>query len=138
MLHARGDASVKTFILSLYDTTRSETIGDVVSFIGEDSSGSFGILANRRPLLTVLTLGMCRFLTLNESWHYIALPGGILSFGGNNLSIATRHYLRSDDYTELGSRLESELDAEERGRQSISALLRRVEHELLSHLLDRP
>ena len=49
---------MKTFKLRLQDATHAMDIPGVTSFVGEDESGSFGILADHARLMTTLVIGM--------------------------------------------------------------------------------
>ena len=46
------------FTLLLQDATRTTSIAGVTSFVGEDDSGSFGILAGHARMMTSLRLFM--------------------------------------------------------------------------------
>jgi len=127
---------MRTFAISLIDATESERVEDVLSFVGEDGSGAFGILAGRHPLLTLLSQGLCRYRTAAGGWRYIALPGGVLSFRDGLLTIATRRYLRDDDLERIGRRLSDEIAHEEEGRAEITGLFRNVEHQLMRRMID--
>lgn len=135
MLHAGGDAAVKGFTLELCDTRTMEGVEGVESFVGEDASGSFGILADREHFVTVLVWGICRYRTNDGCWHYAALPGGVLSFLEGTLTICTRHFLQSDDATELEKRLDAEIAAEESSRRAISDLIHTMDRELLRRMI---
>ena len=43
---------MNSFILRLQDATHAQDIAGVTSFVGEDDSGSFGILANQARMMT--------------------------------------------------------------------------------------
>ena len=60
---------MKAFTLRLQDSTRLSRIDDVVTFVGEDASGSFGILANHARMMTVLVMGLARFKTEEADWQ---------------------------------------------------------------------
>lgn len=135
MLHAGGDAAMKHFTLELCDARTSERIDEVESFVGEDASGSFGMLAGREHFVTVLVWGICRYRTNDGRWHDVALPGGVLSFFEGTLTIYTHHFLQSDDVAELEKRLDAEIAAEEFARRAISDLIHRMDRELLRQMI---
>jgi F-type H+-transporting ATPase subunit epsilon len=58
---------MNTFTLKLQDATRSKEIAGVTSFVGEDSSGSFGILAGHTRMMTSLLIGLARFRVDEEA-----------------------------------------------------------------------
>ena len=95
------------FALVLCDGTHTERIERVVSFVGEDPSGSFGVLAGHERLMTWLTLGLARFRTDEGPWQYLAVPGAVLYFADNELSISTRRYVIDADYQRIRATLES-------------------------------
>ena len=69
---------MNTFTLELHDTSRTEQIEDVFSFVAEDGSGSFGLQAGHERFITVLRFGLARWRTRDGVWHYVAMPGGVL------------------------------------------------------------
>ena len=125
---------MKSFTMKLQDATRSEEIANVTSFVGEDASGSFGILAGHARTMISLIIGLARFRIGNGSWNYLALPGAVLYFRDNELSLSTRHYLLDDDYTRISLALRQELLAEEEKLVKMKESLRRMEDEILKRL----
>ena len=118
---------MNSFTLRLQDATRSEEIPNVISFVGEDASGSFGILPGHCRLMTSLDLGLARFRVEGEGWRYLALPGAILYFRDNLLTLSTRHYLLDDDYTRISNALRQQLLLEEQKLHTVKESLRRME-----------
>lgn len=125
---------MKTFTLLLRDSAHSEQISNVRAFVGEDTSGSFGILANHDRMMTALIIGLARFRTVESDWQYLAMPGAILYFTDNVLALNTRHYLRDDDYTRISAALQDQLLAEEEQLHATRESLRRMEESLLKRL----
>jgi F-type H+-transporting ATPase subunit epsilon len=125
---------MKDFTLVLQDATRTETITGVTSFVGEDASGSFGILAGHARMMTALVLGLARFRTGDGHWQYLAVPGAALYFDSNVLALGTRHYLLDDDYLRISDALQQQLLAEEEALHTIKASLHRMEEEVLKRL----
>lgn len=125
---------MKSFTLQLQDATHAETITGVTSFVGEDASGSFGILAGHARMMATLIIGLARFRVGDAAWQYLALPGAVLYFNDNTLTLSTRHYLRDDDYTRVSQALAQQLLAEEEKLQSMKKSLRHMEEEVLKHL----
>ena len=122
------------FGILLQDATHSERFDEVASFVGEDSSGSFGILPGHGRLMTILDFGMARFRRPDGVWCFIALPGAVLSFADNELVISTRRYLWDTDYRRIGRALADELRREEEDLGAIRESLRRLEQEMLKSL----
>ncbi len=125
---------MNSFTLNLQDATHKEEITQVSSFIGEDSSGSFGILAGHARFMTSLLIGLARFRVGNENWRYLALPGAILYFCDNVLTLSTRHYLVDDNYMHISLALQQQLLEEEKQLQTIKVSLSHLEEEVLKHL----
>jgi len=125
---------MKTFTLALHDASRFEEIREVTSFVGEDMSGGFGILPGHARLMTSLVIGLARFRIGGGNWQYLALPGAVLYFHDNILTINTRRYLLDDDYLRISQLLEQQLLAEEEKLRSIKESLHRMEEEVLKRL----
>ncbi len=125
---------MKTFTLVLGDATRRERIEGVTSFIGEDASGSFGILADHARMMTSLIFGLARFRIADKPWQYLALPGAVLYFVNNELSVSTRRYLLDDDYERISAALQEKLLAEEEDLRQIKQSLHRMEEEVLRRM----
>lgn len=125
---------MKAFTLFLRDATHAEQFDDVVSFLGEDASGSFGILAGHARMMTSLALGLARYRTQDSAWRFIAVPGALLYFVDNELHINTRRYLRDDDYERISVSLQESLVAEELALRDVKSNLRRLEEEMMKRL----
>jgi len=125
---------VKSFSLRLQDATRSEEIAGVTSFIGEDASGSFGILAGHSRMLTALLIGLARFRVGEGAWQYLAVPGAVLYFQNNVLTLSTRRYLLDADYTRISQALQQQLLAEEEQLHTMKTSLHRMEEAMLKRL----
>lgn len=125
---------MKTFTLRLQDATRAEDITGVTSFVGEDASGSFGILASHARMMTSLVIGLARFRIGKAAWQYLALPGAVLYFHDNVLTLSTRRYLLDDDYMRISRVLEQQLLAEEEKLHAMKESLHHMEEEILKRL----
>jgi len=125
---------MKSFVLNLLDATHAETHTDIRSFVGEDSSGSFGILPGHTRLMTSLVMGLARFKTNQQDWQYIATPGALLYFHNNQLTLTTRHFLIDTDYMRISKALAEQILEEEAQLQSQKSSLRRMEEEVLKRL----
>ncbi len=123
------------FTLQLFDSRRSELIEGVEAFVGEDASGSFGLLRGHARFMTVLVFGLARFRCGDAAaWQYLALPGAVLYFADNTLTLASRHYLRDSDYERILQRLGEELLAEEEELHDIRESLRRMEEAMFKRM----
>ena len=134
MLYAGEHGIVKTFSLKIQDATHAEKIEGITSFVGEDMSGSFGILADHARFMTILVMGLSRYRIGNESWQYLAQPGAVLYFQNNLLTISTRHYFRDQDYMRISTDLQQKLLAEEEELDAVKHSLQHMEKEVLKHM----
>ena len=125
---------MRTFTLILQDATHTQRIEQVTSFVGEDATGSFGILAGHARLMTSLVFGLARFRVGENAWQYLALPGAVLYFNANELSLSTRRYLVDDDYERISSALHEQLLAEEQEMRELKKSLHHMEEAILRRL----
>jgi len=126
--------AVTPFTLVLQDAQHAERIEAVTSFVGEDASGSFGILCGHARMMTVLVMGLARFRRGEADWEYLALPGGVVYFVDDVLTLSTRHYLRDTDYSRISAALREQLLAEEERLRRVRQSLRQLEAELLRRM----
>jgi len=126
---------MNTFTLHLFAADRTEIIKQVVSFTGEDKSGSFGLLARHDHFMTALTYGLARLVLSDGSLEYLGFPGGLLYFVNNELRISTRRYLRDTDVERIGQALTRELLEEEQELAQTRRKLHRLEAEMLKNLV---
>ena len=139
MLHAGGHVvadALRTFTVVLRDATHSKEIEGISSFVGEDATGSFGILAGHARMATSLVVGLARIRTGNGDWLYLAVPGALLYFLNDTLTIATRRFLLDDDFTRINSALKQQLLAEEEELRGMKESLRRMEEHMLKRLYE--
>ena len=125
---------MNTFPMHLESTTQYDRVENVISFIGEDDSGSFGVLPKHARMMTLLRFGLARFRVLGEDWEYLALPGALAYFLDGELHLSTRHYLRDKDYDRISTALEQELLVEEENLQVVKQSLHRLEEEMFKRL----
>ena len=120
--------------LHLQSAARYERIAGVVSFVGEDASGYFGLLLGHESFLTLLEYGLARFRGAAGPWRYLACPGAVLWFTDDELFLNTRRYLIDDDYGRISGLLAGQLADEEMALKSVKDNLRRLEQELFRRL----
>jgi F-type H+-transporting ATPase subunit epsilon len=120
--------------MELASATRWTRIEDVSSFVGEDASGSFGILAGHAPLVACLSFGLARFRIGDGDWEYLALPGGVLHFRDGTLRILTRRYLRDSNYERISAGLRDQLAAEEVDLRTLRLSAQRLEEAMITRL----
>jgi F-type H+-transporting ATPase subunit epsilon len=125
---------MKSFVLHLQDATHYERIDQVASFVGQDDSGLFGILADHARMMTVLAFGLARYRTTDDRWHFLAVPRGLLYCVDNNLYLSARRYIRDDEYVRISQALEEQLVTEETALRSIKDSVHRLEEEMFKRL----
>lgn len=125
---------MKSFALLLRDVASVVRIDDVTSFVGEDASGGFGIMAGHHRFMTCLELGLARFRCGHDDWQYLAMPGGVLYFRNNVLAISTRRYFVDRNYERITEALTSQLLAEEEALREVKRSLEQLEREVLRRL----
>ena len=127
---------MNSFRLTLRESSRSESIDGVTSFVGEDGSGSFGIQAGHARMMTSLVFGLARFRKETGPWQYLAVPGAILYFADNELTLNTRRYLISGDYEAITQSLLDTLAREEEELATMKHNLRNIEAHILKRMLE--
>jgi F-type H+-transporting ATPase subunit epsilon len=125
---------MNTFPLHLESATQYERIDDVISFVGEDDSGSFGILPGHGRMMTLLAFGLARFRVAGQDWEYLALPSALAYFLDNQLHLSTRRYVRGKVYEGISAVLQKELLAEEEALREMKQSLRHLEEEMFKRL----
>lgn len=125
---------MRTFVLHLESATQYERIENVVSFVGEDASGSFGILPGHARLMTVLEFGLARFRVAGGDLQFLAAPGAVVYHVDDQLHFSTRRYLRDTDYERIRAALHEQLLAEDQVLHVAKQSLRRLEEEMLKRL----
>lgn len=125
--------------LCLRSAVRSEDIEGVLSFVGRDASGSFGIRPGRARFMTILDYGLARYRTAEADWRYVACPGAVLYFADDRLTLSTRRYLCDPDYDRISGLLSGQLAQEEEELRSVKQNVHSLEQELFRRLrqLDR-
>jgi len=125
---------MNSFTLKLQGATRAKTIEGVTSFVGEDASGSFGLLAGHDRFMTTLVIGLARFRAGKQPWSYLAVPGAVLYFNHNVLTLSTRQFLIDEDYTRISADLQKQLLTEEERLRDTRESLHNMEEQVLRHL----
>ena len=125
---------MNTFTLQLYDATQQQRIESVTSFVGEDANGCFGLQAHHARFMTTLIFGLFRYRLQTDDWQYLALPGGVLYFNDNELSISTRHFLIDSDFERISELLKHQLLSEEETLSATRSSLQKMERAMLVRL----
>lgn len=125
---------MSTFVLHLESATQYERIENVISFVGKDDSGSFGVLAGHARMMTLLGFGLARFRLVDQSWEFLAVPGALAYFVNNELHLSTRRYLRDNDLARITNALQDELLAEEEALRATKQSVKKLEEEMFKRL----
>ncbi|HUK04596.1 MAG TPA: F0F1 ATP synthase subunit epsilon [Burkholderiales bacterium] len=127
---------MSTFTLHLQSAAQYERVDAVTSFVGEDATGQFGILASHERFITSLRPALARFATSNGVWQYLALPGGVLYFNRGELFVSTGRYAKGDDYRRMRATLHERILTEEKGLDELRSSVRRLENEMFRRLYE--
>ena len=127
---------MNAFTFILIDATQQLSFTGVSSFIGVDATGSFGIQARHARFMTVLSFGLAQFRIGLEAWQYLAMPGGILYFNENELTLSTRHFLIDTDLSRISEILEQQLTREEDSLRSTRESLHQMDQAMLKCLIE--
>jgi F-type H+-transporting ATPase subunit epsilon len=125
---------MNTFRVHLLATDRSETIEGVAHFVGEDGTGSFGMMAHHARFMTVLVFGLARLRMVDNSRRFVGLPGGLLYFIGNELRISTSRYLLGNDAGAIADALAQQMLAEQKALAQTLSKLHQLEAQMLQRL----
>lgn len=127
---------MKVFTLALLDSHGLESFEAVTHFVGADAEGSFGILAGHIHTVVLLRYGLARFCERAGSWHYLALPGGVLRFADNHLSVTTVRYFLGDDRESICQQLAEEMARSDSEVRTARATLSEIERSLVRRLAE--
>ncbi|MBI2753785.1 MAG: F0F1 ATP synthase subunit epsilon [Betaproteobacteria bacterium] len=125
---------MRTFVLHLQSATQYEHIEDAVSFVAADASGSFGILAGHARMMTCVASGLARFRTAGGDWRFLALPGAVLYFAEDQLTVNARRFLVDPDFRRISAALREELLAEEVKLNDLKESVNRLGDEMLKRI----
>ena len=126
---------MSSFNLNLFDIRHQQRINGVTSFVGLDATGSFGLLPHHARFMTTLVFGLARFCLGSDNWQYLAVPGAVLYFNNNELTISTKHFLCDTDFDRISSLLEQQLSTEEDKLRATRESLGLMEQAMLKRLL---
>jgi F-type H+-transporting ATPase subunit epsilon len=122
------------FTILLQSATQYERLEQVVSFVGEDASGSFGLMKGHGRFVTALVFGLARLRYADGRWEYLALPEAVAYFDRDELTISGRRYLRGDDYSGISLLLRDELVQEEKNLVELKHSLEQMERAMMLRL----
>jgi len=124
------------FALTLQDGFGNENFDAVAQFIGADASGSFGVMAGHRHMVAMLRYGLARFCDATGSWHYLAMPGAVLRFFDNRLTVTTVRYFLGDDRARICQQLADEMAQQDSEVHMARATLAEIERSLIRRLAE--
>jgi F-type H+-transporting ATPase subunit epsilon len=127
---------MSSFRVTLLDSYGSDRFDRVTQFIGADASGAFGILGGHEPMVAALRYGLARFQDDAGTWRYVAMPGGILRFRKNELSIAAVRYFLGDEPGALVERLAAEMAQDDSELSTARQTLAKIDRSLVQRLAD--
>ncbi len=127
---------MNSFALTLLDNHGSEQYDAVARFVGADANGSFGILAGHAHCVAVLRYGLARFCDPSGVWHYLAMPGGVLRFFDNHLTVTSVRYFLGDNPHLICDRLAEEMARADSEVHSARATLSEIERSLIRRLAE--
>ena len=122
------------FTVQLQSANQYERLEGVVSFVGEDASGSFGLMRGHGRFITTLVFGLARLRYADGRWDYLALPEAVAYFDKDQLTLSTRRYLHGDDYTRISQVLREELVREEQVLVEFKHSLAQMERAMMLRL----
>ena len=122
---------MSVFAVNLQSALQCERLENVVGFVGEDATGSFGLMSGHARFVTTLVFGLARLRYLDGRLEYLAFPGAVAYFAEDQLTLASRRYLRGQDYMQISARLREELVQEERNLVEIKHSLAEMERSIL-------
>ena len=121
------------FTLTLMDCQGADRFDGVEQLVAADSTGSFGLLARHERMVAVLRYGLARFLRAG-TWRYVALPGGVLRFAENELTIVTVRYFLGEDRAAIVDQLTAEMTRTDSEVRRVEATLAEIEQSLIRRL----
>lgn len=127
---------MSSFALTLLDSRGVERFDTVTEFIGADTDGSFGVLAGHVHSVALLRYGLARFCDQSGVWRYLALPGGVLRFAENRLTVTTVRYFLGDDRAVICERLAAEMSQADSEVHTARATLSEIERSLVRRLAE--
>lgn len=107
---------MKSFCLTLMGLNQHLVLAEVVSLIGEDNSGQFGVLASHEPMLACLQPGIVRITAQDKKRLYLAQPGAILQVEPSGVQLVTSRYLISEYIDKLMPMLDELWQTEQQRR----------------------
>lgn len=106
----------------------------LVSFVGRDATGSFGIRPKRFSFTTILEYGITKMKNSKGDQIYYAIAGGALEFRKEKLTIVTSYAVKSAEIEGLADELEAYITAERTRSDKIKLSIKKLDEEILKRL----
>lgn len=107
---------------------------NIVSVVGSDASGRFGIQAGHEFFITSLQPGLIRLCDDKGQWFYLAQPGAVLVFEHGQLNIACTEFMRGADAEQLLNQLEKNWLQQDQDLHAAKSSILQVEQTLARKL----
>ena len=127
---------MRTFRVTLLDGRGGQSFDSVVSFVAADASGSFGLLAGHAKMVSVLRYGLARFVDNTGRWRYASMPGAVLRFADNCLTLSTIRYFIGEERVKIVEELVSEMSRSDSDLRAARDTLNEIEHTLIRRLVE--
>lgn len=127
---------MNSFSLTLLDNRGSDIFSNVTHFIGADADGCFGVMAGHMHMVAILRYGLARFCDQTGVWRYLALPGGVLRFFDNRLTICTVRYFLGENRELICQSLADEMTQLDSEIHAARATLSEIERSLMRRLAE--
>jgi len=125
---------MSTFILHLHDAYQIQHFENLISFVGSDESGSFGIRSQHVRMMTILNKGLSSFTLDNGDTRYLASSGAVVYFDQNQLTLSALRFFVDSDHRRVRTLLEQQIDRETAELSRLKDSLQHMEDAMLQRL----
>lgn len=125
---------MNTFRVQVQGIEEHWSADNIVSLVGSDASGRFGIQAGHEFFITCLQPGLIRLCDDNGHWFYLAQPGAVLVFEHGQLNIACTEFMRGADADQLLNQLEKNWLQQDEDLHAAKSSITQVEQTLARKL----
>lgn len=126
----------RQFAVTLLDSHGVDHFDAVTRFVAADNNGSFGLLPGHTHLVALLRYGLARFIDSSGANHYVALPGGVLRFKDNQLTVTCMRYFLGDQRDDICECLTTALAKTDSEIHTVRARMTEIEHSLVRRLAE--
>jgi F-type H+-transporting ATPase subunit epsilon len=125
---------MKNFRVRVQSAQEQWSVDNIVSMVGSDASGRFGLQAEHEYFITSLQPGLIRLCDDSGHWFYLAQPGGVLVFQDGQLNIACTEFMHGDDAELLLTKLEKNWQQQDQDLHKAKSSIVQVEQTLARKL----